>query len=62
MIRWPEDTTPQEAEQWCVVITVHMICVMLQTIWGLRDVKAWSRIRQQEKIAHEEDQGNLSQA
>lgn len=30
-------------------------------IWGPRDMKAGSRISQQEQIAHEEDQGNLSQ-
>lgn len=55
MIRWPKDTTPQEAEQWYVVITVLMICVMFQKFWGLRDMNVWSRLRQQEKIAHEED-------
>lgn len=60
MIRWPKDTTPQEAEQCDVAITVHMICMMLQMDWELRDMKAWSRIRQQEQTAREEDQGNLS--
>ena len=60
MIRWPKDTTLPEAEQRYMLITVRMIYLMLQTVLGLRGMKAISRIRQKKKITHEEDQGNLS--
>lgn len=58
MIKRPKDTTLQEAELWYMLITVRMICLVLQTVLGLRGMKVKSGIRQKEKITHEEDQGN----